>query len=90
MAKRKQYYDCATLKHKLDYFKSLPEKQRRYFIASEYLQLGVGSQRYLSDSFGCARQVIINGVKEVQSSDFNPDYSRQRKHGAGRKKKKIP
>ena len=87
---RKQYYSASVLAQKKLFFENLPEKQRRYYLASEYLQLGKGSQRYLSEVFSCARQVIINGVKELQSPDFKADYSRQRKKGAGRKKKKIP
>lgn len=56
----------------------------------EYQRLGKGSQRYLARVFGCARQIIVNGGKELQATDFKPDYSRQRKLGGGRKKKKSP
>jgi biotin operon repressor len=72
---------------KINYFSSLPEKQRRHFLAQEYLQLGPGSQRYLSKLFDCSRQTIINGVKELEATDFKVDYSRQRKVGGGRKKR---
>jgi hypothetical protein len=88
--KRKIYYDDSALEYQLKYFKTLSEKQRRHFLAFEYLKLGVGSQRYLADVFGCARRIIVDGVKEVQSPDFVPDYARQRSIGAGRKKKKFP
>ncbi len=88
--KRINFYDDSTLEYQLQYFKTLSEKQRRHFLAFEYLKLGKGSQRYLADVFKCARQIIVDGVKEVQVPDFQPDYSRQRSKGAGRKKKKTP
>jgi len=75
-------------RQKLNYFSSLSEKQGRHFLALEYLKLGEGSQRYLSKLFGCSRQRILNGIKELKSNDFKVDYKRQRKVGGGRKKKK--
>ena len=74
-------------RQKINYFSSLPEKQRRHFLAQEYLQLGEGSQRYLSKLFDCSRQTIINGLKDLEANDFKVDYSRQRKVGGGRKKR---
>jgi hypothetical protein len=87
MAKRNTYYDALTLEHQKKYFSTLPEKQRRHFVAMEYIRLGRGSQRYLSEIFGCARQVIVNGTKEILSPSFDPDYKSQRRAGGGRKKK---
>lgn len=72
---------------KVNYYNSLSEKHRRHFLAQEYLQLGEGSQRYLAKLFGCARQTIVNGLKDLQSTDFKVDYARQRKVGGGRKKR---
>lgn len=81
-------YETAEIeKQKLNYFSNLPEKQRRHFLAQEYLQLGPGSQRYLSKLFDCSRQTIVNGLKDLKSKDFKVDYSRQRKVGGGRKKR---
>jgi len=77
-------------RQKLNYYNSLFEKQRRHFLAFEYLKLGPGSQRYLAKLFGCSRQTIVNGLKELKTSDFKVDYSRQRKVGGGRKKRKLP
>jgi len=74
-------------RQKVNYFNSLPEKQRRHFMAQEYLQLGDGSQRYLSRLFDCSRQTIVNGLKDLKANDFKIDYSRQRKEGGGRKKR---
>lgn len=74
-------------RQKINYFSSLPEKQRRHFLAQEYLRLGEGSQRYLSKLFGCSRQTLVTGLKDLKANDFKIDYSRQRKPGGGRKKR---
>lgn len=90
MVHQQEFYSPEFLEKQIKYFNSLPEKQRRHFLAMEYQRLGRGSQRYIARVFGGARQVIVNGVKELQAIDFKPDYSRQRKSGGGRKKKKSP
>lgn len=90
MAKKKEFYEEQILAGLIKYINNLPEKARRHYIAMEYIRLGYGSQRYLAKTFGCARQIIINGVKEIQSTDSPLDYTRQRRKGGGRKKKKIP
>lgn len=87
VTKTKTYKTEEIARQKVNYFKSLSEKQRRHFLAHEYLQLGPGSQRYLAKLFGCARQTIANGVKDLESTDFKVDYSRDRKPGGGRKKR---
>jgi hypothetical protein len=87
MAKKKEFYDKQVLVGLIKFINELPEKQRRYYIAMEYKRLGRGSQRYLAETFGCARQIIVNGVKEIEAPDFNPDYTRQRSKGGGRKKR---
>lgn len=81
-------YQEEELRQKLIYYKSLPEKARRHFLALEYVRLGVGSQRYLAEVFGCSRNTITKGKRELAAHAGNSiDYSRQRKAGAGRKKK---
>ena len=83
-----RHYTSEELSLKLKYYKSLPEKARRHYLALEYRQLGRGSQHYLSSVFSCGRQTIIRGCKELDSdSDSVFDYTRQRKSGGGRKKK---
>ena len=89
MANKKEFYEEEVLSGLIKYINNLPEKQRRHYLAMEYIRLGRGSQRYLAKTFGCARQIIVNGVKEIQSPDFKPDYTRQRSKGGGRKKKKL-
>ena len=90
MAKANKFENTIALEHRIKFFKSLPEKQRRHFIAIEYLSLETVSQRFLAATFGCSRQVITDGLIEVNSPDFKPDYTRQRQKGAGRKKKRKP
>ena len=82
------YYTESEKSNKLKYYKKLPEKSRRHFLGLEYIGLGRGSQVYLSKVYGCARDTIIKGVKELSESEGEIDYSRQRKVGGGRKKKR--
>lgn len=84
----KNYYSDEVLQEKVRYYKSLPEKARRHYLALEYKNLGKGSQRYISKVYNCARDTIIKGVKELALSNGKIDYSRQRKAGGGRKKKR--
>ncbi len=84
----KEYYTEIEIEQKVKHYKSLPEKVRRHFLALEYASLGVGSQRYIALIYGCARDTIIKGGKELSVSEGEIDYSRQRKAGGGRKKKK--
>ncbi len=90
MNKAKSYYGDDFLEKQLSYYQSLPEKQRRHFLAMEYERLGVGSKRYLARVFGCARQTIRKGVRELAENNYKADYTRQRVVGGGRKKKKPP
>lgn len=80
------YYSSLEIISKLKYYKSLPEKARRHFLALEYQSLGRGSQRYISSVFGCSRNTITTGSKELEQE---LDYTRQRKAGGGRKKKRT-
>ena len=65
----------------------MPEKQRRHFLAMEFERLGDRSQHYLARVFGCARQTIRKGVRELAENNYQSDYSRQRAAGGGRKKR---
>lgn len=82
------HYSDSEISLKLKYYKNLPEKARRHFLALEYERLGFGSQRYLSSIFGCSRNTITRGSQELTEGS-NVDYSRQRKPGGGRKKKSF-
>lgn len=89
MKKSSDFYSPEFLENQIKYYQSLPEKQRRQFLAMEYLRLGRGSQRYLTRVFNCSRQPIVNAVKELRANDFQAEFGRQRKPGGGRKKKSI-
>ena len=90
MSKVKEFYNSEFLEKQLNYYSSLPEKQKRHFLAMEYERLGAGSKRYLSRIFSCERRTINSGLAELIASDYKPAYSRQRMAGGGRKKKKNP
>jgi len=83
-----EYYTVEVKATKQAYYACLPEKAKRHFLGQEYLELGKGSQRYLSRVFNCARDTIIKGYKEVNNPNFTADYTTQRSAGGGRKKKK--
>ena len=87
MARNKEHYDSDFLEKQLSYYQSIPEKQRRHFLAMEYLRLGVGSQRYLASIFNCSRKTILKGVRELTAKNYEGDYLRQREAGGGRKKR---
>jgi hypothetical protein len=89
MSKAKTYYEDDFLEKQLSYYRSLPEKQRRHFLAMEFERLGEGSKHYLARVFGTARQTIRKGLQELAESNYEADYSRQREKGGGRKKKKL-
>lgn len=85
--KYKQYTEEA-LAAKRQILTTLNERERRLFISQEYLSLGKGSQRYVSEVFGLHRNCIVTGVKELkQGVTLAP--GRQRKPGGGRKKRKF-
>jgi DNA invertase Pin-like site-specific DNA recombinase len=88
MSRAKSHYEADFLEKQLSYYQGLPEKQRRHFLAMEYERLGLGSKRYLARIFGCHRQTINKGLRELSENNYETDYSRQRSAGGGRKKKK--
>jgi biotin operon repressor len=87
---KKEYYETDFVAKQHSFYASLPEKQRRHFLALEYERLGVGSQRYLARVFGCSRKTISKGLRELAEHHYQVDYSRQRIAGGGRKKKRLP
>ncbi len=84
----KEFYGSEVLKYKQKYYLGLPEKESRHFLGQEHLALGPGSQRYLSRVFGCSRNTILKGAREIGAAGFRADYKTQREKGGGRKKKK--
>ena len=74
----------------VSYANSIPEKNKRHFLAILYLGMVKRNQSYISKIFSCSRTTIKKGVlelAEITSSGTVIDYSRQRKSGGGRKKK---
>ena len=87
MSKKKEYYESDFIEKQLNYYRSLPEKQRRHFLAMEYERLGIGSKRYLARVFKCDRKTINKGLLELSENNYQSDYTRQRVVGGGRKKR---
>jgi DNA invertase Pin-like site-specific DNA recombinase len=87
MSRAKSYYAEDFLEKQLSYYRSLPEKQRRHFLAMEYQRLGLGSKRYIAGIFGCHRQTINKGLRELAENNYNGDYTRQRVAGGVLKKR---
>jgi len=87
MRRKKENYESDFVEKQLSYYASMPEKQRRHFLAMEYVRLGVGSQRYLASIFSCSRKTILKGMRELAANNYEGDYSRQRMAGGGRKKR---
>lgn len=81
-------YTPEALAAKKKILETLNERERRLFISQEYLSLGKGSQRYVSEVFRLHRNSIIAGVKELQGESTLPPNAQRRK-GGGRKKKKT-
>lgn len=46
MRVKKEYYEADFLEKQVSYYRSLPEKQRRHFLAMEHQRLGKDSKRY--------------------------------------------
>ena len=87
MRKQTEHYESDFVEKQLSYYRSLPEKQRRHFVAMEYERLGIGSKRYLARVFKCDRKTINKGLRELSENHYEADYARQRMAGGGRKKR---
>ena len=67
-------------------YKELNEKDRRLYIASEYVKLGSGSKSYICNLFSCGYHTLQRGLLELKEGTGLPK-GRIRKAGGGRKKK---
>lgn len=64
-------------------YKRLPEKSRRLYAGVEALKLSYGGISYIARLFGCARDTISLGIKELNEKEtLSPN--RSRKAGGGR------
>ena len=67
-------------------YQTLSEKDQRRYAAIEALKLGHGGIRYIAQLFGCGRNRVAEGIRELKSLPEDACYEpRQRKQGAGRK-----
>lgn len=70
---------------KMQFYKTLHERQRRLYTAQLSLDLGHGSVKVISAAFGIDPKTIWAGVQELNSQrELPPD--RIRESGGGRKK----
>lgn len=68
-----------------DVFHSLNEKDRRRYAAIEARKLGFGGIEYVSQTFGCSRDAIAHGMRELNElAQGDPVGDRVRRPGAGR------
>lgn len=61
----------------------LPEKNRRLYAGIEALKLPYGGISYIADLFGCSRDTVRRGIKELRQSE-TLSQNRNRKTGGGR------
>ncbi len=65
-------------------YSRLPEKSRRLYAGVEALKLLYGGISYIAELFGCSRDTISLGIKELAEAETLPK-NRNRKAGGGRK-----
>ena len=65
-------------------YRRLSEKNKRQYAAIEALKLSYGGISYIANLFGCSRDTIRVGIKELGQEDELPG-TRNRKPGGGRK-----
>ncbi len=63
-------------------YNRLTEKNRRLYAGVEASKLGRGGVSYIADLFGCSRNTILRGIKELGEEDGLEN--RNRKVGGGR------
>lgn len=68
------------------FYKTLSERQKREYAATEAMKLGHGGIAYISRVLECSPNTVSQGVKELKNGAFNlvPE-GRNRKPGGGRK-----
>lgn len=65
-------------------YRRLPERNRRLYAGIEALKLPYGGNSYIADLFGCSRDTIQHGIKELREEE-TLSQNRNRKSGGGRK-----
>ena len=64
-------------------YRRLPEKNRRLYAGIEALKLPYGGISYIADLFGCSRDTVQRGLKELGGEE-TLSQNRNRKAGGGR------
>ena len=67
-----------------EFYKRLPEKNKRLYAAIESLKLGYGGITYIAVLFNCSRNTVQLGIEELCTEEALPQ-NRNRKKGGGRK-----
>lgn len=65
-------------------FDTLSEKDQRRYAAAEAVKIGHGGIAYIARLFGCSREKIEHGLREVEQLPKDPVRNRIRRPGAGR------
>ena len=65
-------------------YRRLPEKNRRLYAGIEASKLPYGGISYIADLFGCSRDTVQRGIKELCEEE-TLSQNRNRKTGGGRK-----
>jgi hypothetical protein len=65
-------------------YSRLPEKNRRLYAGVEALKFPYGGISYIAGLFGCSRDTVSAGIKELAEAETLPK-NRNRKAGGGRK-----
>lgn len=77
-------YSKELEKQMQELYRRLSEKNKRQYAAIEALKLSHGGISYIAKLFGCSRDTIRAGIKELGQEDELPGH-RNRKAGGGRK-----
>jgi transposase len=77
-------YSKELEKQMQELYRRLSEKNKRQYAAIEALKLSHGGISYIAKLFGCSRDTIRVGIKELGQEDELPG-NRNRKAGGGRK-----
>ena len=69
------------------FYNSLSEKDKRRYAAIEARKIGRGGASYIARLFGCSRNTILRGAKEIEQLDVAQlNQAGIRQKGGGRKK----
>ncbi|MFP5040013.1 hypothetical protein [Parasediminibacterium sp. JCM 36343] len=88
----KMFYPAEVAAMEQAYFSQLPEREKRHYCALASLKLGRGGVAYVSSVLPVSRKTILAGKKDLlalATAGAVLEEGRQRKPGAGRKKKMV-